>query len=157
MPQHGVTIIHGAAMHPTAYSRIVRASGWYDLFVTAPFATPWTFALLHAHLSTVNLRLGGAALPAFGPLHVLFACLMGTVVVLWSLLRIGDPQVRFGRYDGAGRFAFGAWMAWALAQTGMPVLWLFIVPELAWGIAQWLPVAARPERRGRAGRCYARC
>ena len=31
-----------------------------------------------------------------------------------------------------------------LAVTGMPMLWLFIVPELAWGIVQWLPVAARP-------------
>ncbi|HEX8606956.1 MAG TPA: hypothetical protein VF774_30235 [Pseudoduganella sp.] len=135
-------------MHPATYSRLVRASGLYDLLVTAPFATPWTFALLHAHLSAVNTQLGGAPLPAFAPLHVLFACLMGTVVVLWSILRISDPQLRYGRYDGTGRFAFGLWMAWTLAQTGMPMLWLFIVPELAWGIAQWLPVAARPERRG---------
>jgi len=135
-------------MHPATYSRLVRASGLYDLLVTAPFATPWTFVLLHAHLSAVNTQLGGAPLPAFEPVHVLFACLMGTVVVLWSILRIGDPQVRYGRYDGAGRFAFGLWMVWTLAQTGMPMLWLFIVPELAWGIAQWLPVAGRAERRG---------
>lgn len=136
-------------MHATTYSRIVRASGWYDLLVTAPFATPWTFALVHTHLSAVNARLGGAALPAFEPVHVLFACLMGTVVLLWSILRIRDPQARFGRYDGIGRFGFGLWMAWALAQTGTPMLWLFIVPELAWGIAQWLPVhGARDRARG---------
>jgi hypothetical protein len=132
-------------MQSTTYSRIVRASGLYDLFVTAPFATPWTFALLHAQLSFVNAWLGGTPLPPFGPLHVLFACLMGTVVVLWSVLRIRDPQPRFGRYDGAARFAFGLWMAWTLAQTGMPVLWLFIVPELAWGAVQWLPVARSPD------------
>ncbi len=127
-------------MHSTTYARIVRASGLYDLFITAPFATPWTFALLHGHLSTVNEAMGGAPLPAFWPLHVLFACLMGSVVLLWSVLRILDPQVRFGRYDGAGRFAFTLSMAWTLAQTGMPILWLLIVPEFAWGVVQWLPL-----------------
>ena len=135
-------------MHATTYSRIVRASGLYDLFVTAPFATPWTFALLHGHLSTTNVALGGMPLPAFAPMHVLFACLMGTVVLLWSVLRITDPQPRFGRFDGIGRFAFSLWMAWTLAQTGMPLLWLFIVPELAWGIVQWLPLARRTGARG---------
>ncbi|WBS01297.1 hypothetical protein OU994_23880 [Pseudoduganella sp. SL102] len=127
-------------MHTTTFSRIVRASGIYDLLVTAPFATPWTFAVVHGHLSAINTALGGAPLPAFAPVHVLFGCLMGTVVLLWSILRIGDPQPRFGRYDGIGRFGFSLWMAWTLAQTGMPMLWLFIVPELAWGIVQWLPV-----------------
>ena len=29
---------------------IVRASAAYDLLLTAPFATPWTFAFAHAHL-----------------------------------------------------------------------------------------------------------
>ncbi|WP_338764686.1 hypothetical protein [Massilia sp. METH4] len=130
-------------MHTATYTRIVRASGLYDLFLTAPFATPWTFALLHAHLSAVNVRLGGPPMASFEPVHVLFACLMGSVVLLWSVLRIADPQVRFGRYDGIGRFLFSLWMAWTLAQAGMPVLWLFIVPELAWGIVQWLPVRAR--------------
>jgi hypothetical protein len=122
------------------FSRIVRASGVYDLFVTVPFATPWTFALVHGQLSDLNVALGGTALPAFAPVHMLFACLLGTIVLVWSVLRISDPTLRFGRYDGAGRFGFTLWLAWALAVTGMPVLWLFIVPELAWGIVQWLPV-----------------
>ena len=130
-------------MQRTTYTKIVRASGLYDLFVTAPFATPWTFAWLHAHLSAVNAGLGGAPLPPFEPVHALFCCLMGTVVVLWSVLRVADPQVRYGRFDGVGRFLFSLWMAWTLAQTGMPLMWLFIVPELAWGIVQWLPVRGR--------------
>lgn len=29
------------------YLRTVRISAWYDLIVTAGFATPWTYALLH--------------------------------------------------------------------------------------------------------------
>ncbi len=135
-----------------AFSRIVRASALYDLLVTAPFATPWTFALVHGQLSATNVALGGAPLPPFDPVHVLFACLLGTIVLVWAVLRLRDPQPRFGRYDGIGRFGFTLWMTWTLAVTGMPLMWLFIVPELAWGIAQWLPYSAapgsRPARRG---------
>lgn len=126
--------------NPATFRRIVRASAIYDLAVTAPFATPWTFALVLAHLSAVNQQLGGAALPAFGPFHVLIACLMGSIVLVWSVLRIRDPQPRFGRYDAAGRLLFSSWMAWALAATGEPLIWLFLLPEAAWCIVQWLPV-----------------
>ena len=125
----------------SAFLAIVRASAAYDLLLTAPFATPWTFALVHAQLSAVNRSLGGGALPEFGPFHVLFACLMGSIVLVWSVLRLRAPSVLLGRCDGVGRFLFSTWMAWALAATGAPLLWLFLVPEFCWGVAQWLPVA----------------
>jgi hypothetical protein len=121
--------------------RIVRASALYDLFLTAGFATPWTFALVHGQLSGLNVAMGGAALPAFTPFHMLFACLMGSIVLVWSVLRILEPTTRLGRFDGTGRFLFSLWMAWCLYVTGEPLLWLFIVPEFAWGVAQWWPVA----------------
>ncbi len=130
------------ALSSITYRRIVFGSALYDLLLTAPFVTPWTFRLARDHLSAINQLLGGAALPVFEPFHVLFACLMGSAVLVWSVLRLTDPQRRFGRYDGAGRMLFASWMAWALAQTGAPLLWLFIVPEFCWGVAQWLPVAA---------------
>jgi hypothetical protein len=123
------------------YLNIVRASAWYDLLLAAPFATPWTFTLAHARLSAINQWLGGAALPAFSPFHMLFACLMGSVVLVWSVLRLHATEVRLGRYDGTARFLFALWMGWILAVTGAPLLWLFLVPEFAWGVAQWLPVA----------------
>ena len=125
----------------SAFLNLVRASAAYDLLLTAPFATPWTFALVHAQLSAVNQRLGGHALPDFGPFHVLFACLMGSIVLVWSVLRLRAPSVTLGRYDGVGRGLFSAWMAWALAASDAPLLWLFLVPECCWGVAQWLPVA----------------
>jgi hypothetical protein len=125
----------------SAFLTLVRASAAYDLLLTAPFAMPWTFALVHAQLSAMNQRLGGAALPEFGPFHVLFACLMGSIVLVWTVLRLRAPSVALGRYDGVGRFLFSAWMAWALAASGAPLLWLFLVPEFCWGVAQWLPVA----------------
>jgi len=121
------------------YRKIVRASAYYDLFVTAVFATPWSFALAHSQLSRFNQWLGGAALPEFTPFHILFACLMGSVVLVWSLLRLLQPQLYHGRYDGSARLLFSTWMLWTLQATGAPLLWLFLVPEFTWGVLQWLP------------------
>ncbi|UMR30257.1 hypothetical protein MJ904_25240 [Massilia sp. MB5] len=123
----------------SAFRRIVRASAVYDVLLTAAFATPWTFALAHGQLSALNQVLGGAALPAFSAFHILFACLLGSVVLVWSVLRIRDPQPRFGRYDAVARLLFSLWMLWALVQTGAPLLWLFLLPEAAWGVVQALP------------------
>jgi hypothetical protein len=82
------------------YRNIVLGSAIYDLLVTAPFATPWSFAFAHTQLDALNQSLGGAA-----------------------------------------RLLFSTWMAWALTATGAPLLWLFIVPEMAWGVIQWWPAA----------------
>jgi hypothetical protein len=125
----------------TTFRKIVLGSAAYDLLVTAPFATPWSFAYAHAQLDAINQGLSGAALPAFAPFHVLFACLLGSVVLTWSLLRLSDPQQRFGRFDGLARLLFSTWMIWTLAVTGAPLLWLFIVPEVSFCVAQWLPVS----------------
>ena len=135
------------AFSASAFRHLVRASALYDVAVTAPFATPWSFAWLHGQLSATNQQLGGGALPAFGAFHVLIACLLGSVVMVWSVLRLRHPEPRLGRYDGSARFLFSAWMAWALVQTGAPVLWLFIVPEFAWGVLQWWPLSTGAGRR----------
>lgn len=123
-----------------AFRRLVRASAIYDVLMTAAFATPWTLLLLRQQLSDLNIALGGAPLPLFAPFHLLIGSLLGSVVLVWSALRIADPQPRFGRYDAVARYLFSLWMLWALAVTGQPVLWLFVVPELAWGVAQSLPL-----------------
>lgn len=124
-----------------AFRRLVRASAIYDVLMTAAFATPWTLLLLRQQLSDLNIALGGAPLPLFAPFHLLIGSLLGSVVLVWSALRIADPQPRFGRYDAVARYLFSLWMLWALAVTGQPVLWLFVVPELAWGVVQSLPLA----------------
>ena len=130
------------------FRRLVRASAIYDVLMTGAFATPWTLLLLRDQLSDINVQLGGSPLPAFAPFHLLIGCLLGSVVLVWSVLRIVDPQPRFGRYDAAARYLFSLWMGWALLVTGEPVLWLFIVPELAWGLAQSLPLRASGLRQG---------
>lgn len=133
---------------PSAYLRIVRVSAWYDLLVTAPFFTPWTFAYAHHQLSALNLALGGAALPPFDAFPTLFVCLMGSLVLVWSLLRLRYPSVTLGRHDGAARLMFSVWMGWALLATGAPLLWLFVLPEAAWAVAQCLPVAPSHQAGG---------
>lgn len=123
------------------YLKIVRASAAYDLLLTAPFATPWTFALAHEWLSALNQSLGGGPLPPFAPIHTLLACLLGSSVVVWAVLRLRNPQLGFGRADASGRVVFALWMAWALAQGDAPILWAYLVPELALAAALFLPVA----------------
>ena len=129
------------SISPRTFRKVVVGSALYDLLMSAPYTTPWSFAVVRAQASALNQRLGGAPLPAFDAFHTLFPCLLGSLVLVWSVLRLRDPQQRFGRYDGAGRFLFATWMAWTLRRTGAPVCWLFLVPELAWGVVQWLPVA----------------
>jgi len=126
---------------PKQYRRLVRSSAWYDLIVMAAFVTPWSFTALHGLLSGLSQALDlPGELPAFAPAHMLMANLLGSIVCVWSVLRIRDPQAVYGRYDAAGRFLFATWQAYALLQGATGLLVLFLVFELAWGIAQVLPV-----------------
>lgn len=130
------------------YLRLTRASALYDLIVIAPFATPWTFAPLYVQLSVINAWLGAAPLPPFEALHFLFASLLGTLVLLWSWLRFTGPSLRLGRYDAAGRLLFSVWLSWALAVDDLPMLWLFLAPEIVWGVLECWPVAAPAQAIG---------
>jgi len=126
---------------PEHYRRLVRASGWYDLLVTLAFVTPWSFIALHGVLQAIASSLGlPGTLPPFEPMHVLMANLMGSIVCVWSVLRIVDPQQAFGRYDAVARLLFAAWQAYALAQGATALIGIFLVFELAWCVVQLLPV-----------------
>ncbi|MEU5657216.1 hypothetical protein ABZ802_16560 [Streptomyces sp. NPDC047737] len=132
---------------PVPYLSVVRASAWYDLVVTAGFATPWTYGLLHGVLSSAGEALGLGPLPAQDPMQILYANLMGSVVVVWAVLRLARPLPEHGLYDGAARALFAAWQGYALAHGGPRLLWLFLVVEVAFGSAQlvpWLRRTARP-------------
>ncbi|MER5525337.1 hypothetical protein ABT075_12145 [Streptomyces sp. NPDC002677] len=127
-----------APTHP-AYPRVVRASAWYDLVVTAGFATPWTYALVHDGLSSLGDALGLGVLPALDPMQTLYANLMGAVVVVWALLRIIEPLPTHGLFDGVARVQFALWQAYALGHGATRLLWLFLVVEVAFGVAQLWP------------------
>ncbi len=87
------------------YRRVVLGSAWYDLIVSAALVTPWSFAALHGVLMSMTqlFDLPGE-LPPFAPAHVLMVNLLGSIVCVWAVLRIRDPQALYGRYDAVGRF-----------------------------------------------------
>lgn len=127
-------------IQPAQYRRIVKASAWYDFFATIGFSTPWTFAVIHTTLAMAAQGLPGT-FPEFEASHVLMANLLGSIVTVWAVLRIRDPQLQFGRYDAAGRFLFAAWQIYAVMHGASVVILGFTVLELLFGIAQSLPVA----------------
>ncbi len=126
---------------PQHYRQLVRASGWYDLIVTAAFVTPWSFAALHGLLLALSQAWDVPGdLPPFEPMHMLMANLLGSIVCVWSVLRIRNPQQTFGRYDAAGRLLFAAWQGYALMQGASQLLVGFLVMELTWAALQLWPV-----------------
>ncbi|MBV4550131.1 hypothetical protein HU742_003085 [Pseudomonas sp. SWRI102] len=130
------------------YRRLVRASAWYDLVVMAAFVTPWSFVALHGLLASITrlFDLPGQ-LPPFEPMHLLMANLLGSIVCVWAVLRIRDPQPVYGRYDAAGRVLFAAWQLYAVLHGASAVLWAFLFFELAWGVSQLLPVRGEGHTR----------
>ncbi|UUW70826.1 hypothetical protein [Pseudomonas oryzihabitans] len=118
------------------YLRLVRASALYDLLVTAPFATPWSLAWLLRQLDALGQWLGFAPLATFSPEALLLGNLLGSVVCVWAVLRLASPSVALGRYDAVARGLFALWQAWALYQGASPLLALFLVIEISFGIAQ---------------------
>lgn len=134
MPRKGALIIQ-----PAQYRRIVKASAWYDLFATAVFSTPWTFAALHGVLALAAQGLPGS-FSAFDPSHVLMANLLGSIVVIWAVLRLRDPQQQYGRYDAVGRFLFPLSQIYAVVHGARAIILGFTVLELTLGLLQSLPV-----------------
>ena len=135
-------------MKQSRFLVIVRASGWYDLLVTWPFATPWTFVWLYGSLTTVASSLGlpGTVHP-LDATHILFANLLGSVVVVWSLARVLSPSVQLGRLDGVARLLFAAWQVNAFLSGASAVVLAFTLFELIFGVLQFLPVASPPSRQ----------
>ncbi len=128
------------------YLRLVRASALYDLLVTAPFATPWSLAWLLRQLDALGQALGLAPLPVFPPEALLLGNLLGSVVCVWSVLRLAKPSLLLGRYDAVARGLFALWMTWALYQGASPLLAAFLVVEIGFGIAQAWPVSPTSRR-----------
>jgi hypothetical protein len=127
-----------------SYTRIVRTGAWYDLLATIAFATPWSFAAVHSSLVwlTQTLQLSGA-FPAFDPVHVLMANLLGSIVTAWAILRIRDPQHQFGRYNVIVRVAFITWQLYALSQGASMIILGFTVILIGFAIAESLPATGR--------------
>lgn len=122
------------------YLRIVKYSAAYDLIVTAPFATPWTWALLYGALQSIHQWSGLAGdFPPLNHVTVLLANLMGSVVLVWSVLRLHLMLPVFGRYDAVARALFATWQIYAVANGASVILLAFTLVEITFMILQLLP------------------
>jgi hypothetical protein len=125
-------------MTPDTVRRVVRASASYDLVVTAAFATPWTAVLAFHAVHDIHHALGldGVLPAADDPFTMLFANLLGSIVSVWSVLRLVRPTRFLGAGDTIARLLFSAWFVSALAAGASPVVVGFLLPEVAWGLVQ---------------------
>ena len=125
-------------MKPSRFLVVVRVSAWYDLLVTWPFALPWTFVWLYGNLSLLaqELNLPGTMHP-LDATHVMFANLLGSVVVVWSLARIMSPSVQLGRLDGVARFLFATWQINAFMSGAGAIVLAFTVVEVLFSVLQF--------------------
>lgn len=128
------------------FNRIYRLSAWYDLLVAWPYATPLTLYWLWGAVNGVHGALGLPPLPPFTPLGGLFGNFFGTVVVIWSVVRLRQSGPDLARYDAVGRWLFSLWMLIALAQGGPVLLWGFVVIEMGFGLLQSLPYRNRDQQ-----------
>ncbi len=128
----------------SSYRRFYRLSAWYDLLVTWALATPPTLALLWQGFGRLHGALGLPQLPELTVYAVLFANFLGSVVIVWSLVRLHLDDPRLGRYNAVARYLFSTWMIVALINGASPVLWAFLIVELSFGVVQSLPVRVIP-------------
>ena len=118
-------------MNIMQYQKIVRTSALYDFIVTLPFVTPWTFQVLHKALNAIS------PLPHFEPTHILFVNLFGSIVIVWSILRIRYPLPLYGFYDSMGRFLFSTWFFYNIYfYKTHPIIMIFAILEVLWFFIQ---------------------
>lgn len=127
---------------------IVRLSAWYDLVVAAGFALPFTAPSVITGLAGMHqaLELSGAAPDASESYMVMFANLMGSLVVVWAVFRLLRPTRAAGAADTVARGLFAIGMAAALMRGASSLVAVMLVLELVWAVTQGLAVlSARRE------------
>jgi hypothetical protein len=121
--------------------QIVRVSAVYDLVVTAGFVTPWTASLVFNGFAALSGALAlDRAVPTLDITAMLFANLLGSLVVVWSIWRLKQPSRSIGLYDALARIPFAVWQLFAVAHGASFLILGFTFFEAAFAIAQLLPV-----------------
>ena len=126
-------------MNKPIYSKVVKFSGIYDVIMTFGFAFP-VLAVWNINLfSDVHMQYGfSGSIPKFLPMHLFFVNLLGSVVLVWSAIRIYKPDPILGLYDSFARFLFSFTMVYYLLVHNVTgILWLMFIPEITWGLVQF--------------------
>lgn len=122
-----------------SYLKLVKASAWYDILVTTVYAFPILVGLAINSFRDLHEALGaGGSFPEFEPLHYFMLNLMGTVITIWSIVRIRYNLAFLGLYDAYGRLFFSTWMLYYLVVHNISAtMYLYLIPEVLWGVAQF--------------------
>ncbi|MFJ3486803.1 hypothetical protein ACIPL1_25840 [Pseudomonas sp. NPDC090202] len=121
--------------------RIVRASAIYDLLATTAFMTPWTTnACLQGFNAMSDTLSLDRPIPSLDASQMLFANLLGSVVIVWSLWRLRHPGRLVGLYDALARVLFAVWQLYAVAQGASLLILGFTLFEVLFALAQVWPV-----------------
>ncbi|MEB0003784.1 hypothetical protein QN357_12680 [Cryobacterium sp. RTC2.1] len=131
-------------MTSSAVRNTVRISAFYDLIVTAGFALPFTAPALFEGFGALQVALGlpGSVPDAGDVFTLMFANLMGSLVVVWSVFRLARPSRAAGAADTAARFLFSLGMAAALIHGASPLVLDMLILEVVWAIVQGAVMAS---------------
>ena len=125
-------------MKKSTYLNVVRYSAIYDVVMTFGFAFPvlvvWNigfFADIHSKYAF------SGSIPEFLPMHLFFVNLLGSIVLVWSAIRIYKPVAILGLYDSFARFLFSFNMLYYfLIHDVTGILFVMFIPEMTWGLIQ---------------------
>ena len=122
----------------TSYRKVVWFGGLYDLIITLPFALPGLVSVQLETLAKIQAWLGLVGeFPVFDPFQLLFLNVFGSIAAIWGVLRIAKPEPMLGLTDGAMRAVLSGLMLYYLVAWNVPqIVVLFLVPEIALGVAQ---------------------
>ncbi len=119
-----------------------------NLVVTAGFMTPWTAPLVLEAFAALSRALAlDRPVPTLDTTSLLFANLMGSLVVVWSLWRLMRPSRSVGRYDALARVLFAAWQVFAVAHGASFLLLGFTCAEVVFAVVQMWPVDNSQDRK----------
>lgn len=115
----------------------VARSAQYDLIVTFPFAIPGLAEWVLTRLASLHQHLGlSGSFTPFLPEHMLFVHLLGSLVVVWSLLRLRHPSPLLGLYDGFARILFSTFFIVSVFSGASQITLVLLGPEVFFAIVQ---------------------
>ena len=128
--------------------KVFRGVAWVDLAVTLPFALPLIADAMIALIYGIDRTIGlGTPSISFemGSLAMMFVHIMGVLGVVWAIVRLRNPSPELALNDAFARLVVAALIVYAIAQGATPVLWLFVLTELAGSALQFIALRETAE------------